>query len=192
MKQNIYDNNQFFQQYEALRAREYNYNNLLEQPSFITLVPNLTNKVVLDIGCGMGDFAAYCIGQGAKEVTGIDISANMITVAKKRHQHKCLTFENIAFEDMPVSNDPVDFVSSSLAFHYIADFQLLIKKISSTLCEGGILLFSIEHPMVTANKGNKNWVSDQEGRLLHFAVDHYQNEGLRTENWLVDHVIKYH
>jgi len=98
----------------------------------------------------MGDFAAYCICQGAKHVTGIDISSNMVANAKKRHIHECLTFEQAAFEDMTLQYGTIDFVSSSLAFHYIADFQLL--KISKALCEGGILLFSLEHPIVTANK----------------------------------------
>lgn len=192
MKQNIYDNNKFFQQYQAIRARENNYNNLLEQPNFFTLIPPLKDKVVLDIGCGMGDFTAYCISQGAKHVTGIDISFNMIANAKERHIHDCLTFEQVAFEDMTVPNGSIDFVSSSLAFHYIADFQLLIKKISTALFEGGILLFSINHPIVAANKGKESWITDQEGNLLHYAVDNYQDEGLRTQNWLVDNVMMYH
>ncbi|MDN4494119.1 class I SAM-dependent methyltransferase [Ureibacillus aquaedulcis] len=192
MKQNIYDNNTFFEKYQEIRARENNYNNLLEQPNFSALIPTLKNKVIMDIGCGMGDFAAYCISQGAKQVTGIDISSNMITNAKKRHIHEGLTFEQAAIEDMTVPNGTIDLVSSSLVFHYIADFQLLIKKISTVLCEDGILLFSLEHPIVTANKGKENWITNEEGDLLHFAVDNYQNEGLRTQNWLVDHVMMYH
>lgn len=192
MKQNIYDNNTFFKKYQEIRARENNYNNLLEQPNFFSLIPTLKKKVVLDIGCGVGDFSAYCISQGAKHVTGVDISSNMIANAKRRHNHECITFELTAIEEMTVPNGTIDFVSSSLAFHYIADFQLLIKKISMALCEGGILLFSLEHPIVTANKGKENWITAKEGNLLHFAVDNYQDEGLRTQNWLVDNVMMYH
>ena len=192
MKQNIYDNDTFFGKYQEIRARENNYNNLLEQLNFFALLPALQNKIVLDIGCGVGDFAAYCIGQGAKQVTGIDISSNMITHAKKRHIHERLSFEQVAFEDMIVPSGTIDFISSSLVFHYIADFQLLIKKISTALCEGGILLFSLEHPTVTANKGKESWITNEEGNYLHFAVDNYQDEGLRTQNWLVDNVIMYH
>lgn len=192
MKQNIYDNNTFFEKYKELRARKNNYNNLLEQPNFFTLIPTVKNKVILDIGCGMGDFAAYCISQGAKHVTGIDISSNMIANAKKRHNYEGLTFEQAAFEDLTILDGTIDFVSSSLAFHYIADFQLLVKKISMALCEEGVLLFSLEHPIVTANKGNESWITNEEGNLLHFAVDNYQNEGLRTQNWIVDNVIMYH
>lgn len=192
MKQNIYDNNEFFRQYEAIRDRKNNYNNLLEQPNFLMLVPKLKDKVVLDIGCGMGDFATYCISQGAKHVTGIDISLNMITAAIKRHKHEHLNFVNTAFEDMNIPNDSIDFISSSLVFHYIEDFQLLIKKISTALNDGGTLLFSIEHPIVTANKGDVDWVTNQDGDLLHFAMDRYQEEGLRTQTWLVDNVMTYH
>ncbi len=192
MKQNIYDNDTFFSKYQEIRARENNYNNLLEQPNFFRLLPTLKNKIVLDIGCGIGDFAAYCISQDAKSVTGIDISSNMIANAKKLHIHEDLYFEQVAFEDMKVSNGTIDFISSSLAFHYIADFQLLIKEISTALCEGGILVFSLEHPIETANMGKENWITNEEGNLLHFAVDNYQNEGLRTLNWLVDNVIMYH
>lgn len=192
MKQNIYDNDQFFQGYEAIRARENNYNNLLEQPNFIALVPNLTDKVVLDIGCGMGDFASYCITNGAKQVTGIDISANMISKAKLRHTHEGLYFKNSAVEDLNIPIGEVDFISSSLAFHYVADFTALMKKISAGLCDEGTLLFSIEHPISTANKGGVDWPVDEAGNLLHFAIDRYQQEGMRTLNWLVDNVIMYH
>lgn len=192
MKQNIYDNDTFFEKYQEIRARKNNYNNLLEQPNFFSLIPSFKNKVVLDIGCGTGDFAAYCISQGANNVTGIDISSNMIAHAKKLHIHEGLTFEQAAFEDMTVTNGTIDFVSSSLAFHYIADFQLLIKKISTALCKGGILLFSLEHPIVTANQGRENWITNKEGDLLYFAVDNYQDEGLRTQNWLVENVMMYH
>ncbi|MFJ8513453.1 class I SAM-dependent methyltransferase [Lysinibacillus xylanilyticus] len=192
MKQNIYDNNTFLR-----NTKKYEHENIiitiyLKLTNLFTLIPPLKNKVVLDIGCGMGDFATYCISQGAKHVTGIDISSNMVANAKKRYIHVCLTFEQATFEDMTVQNGTIDFVSSSLAFHYTADFQLLNKKISKALCERGILLFSLEHPIVTANKGKENWITNHEGNLLHFAVDNYQDEGLRSQNWLVDDVVTYH
>ncbi|WP_107943524.1 class I SAM-dependent methyltransferase [Metasolibacillus sp. FSL H7-0170] len=192
MKQNIYDNNKFFQQYKALRARENNYNNLLEQPYFISLVPEVRGKVVLDIGCGMGDFAATCVQQGAKHVTGIDISANMIATAKSNYTYENLIFKQTAFEDLTVPAASIDFISSSLVFHYMADFQQLIKEISLALKSDGILLFSIEHPIVTANKGNDSWITNQAGDIFHFALDNYQDESLRTQHWFVDNVMTYH
>lgn len=191
MKQNIYDNDTFFTQYEQIRARPYNYNNTLEQPNFLALLPAVADKVVLDISCGAGDFAAYCVKQGAQRVTGIDISAKMIAAAKKHTDDK-LHFEQIAFEDMHVQPESVDIVTSSLAFHYIADFQQLIEKIFVLLRQDGILLFSMEHPISTANKGGEDWIKDEHGQIRYFALDNYQQEGIRKENWLVDGVIMYH
>ena len=192
MKQNIYDNNDFFQQYQEIRARENNYNNLLEQPNFRALVPDITDKNVLDIGCGTGDFAAYCLSQNAAFVTGIDISQNMIYVAKQKYAHLHLQFIQSAFEDIEIATESLDFISSSLAFHYFADIDQLFKKISEALRDNGVILFSMEHPIVTANKGWHEWIVDEQGNRLYFALDHYHEEGLRTQTWLVDEVVTYH
>lgn len=192
MKQNIYDNPEFFQKYKAIRERANNYNNLLEQPNFLRLMPDVKDKVVLDIGCGMGDFAASCIEKGAAQVKGIDISKNMIDLAKSKHVHHQLQFQHIAFEDLQLADGSIDVICSSLAFHYIADFTALVNKIGRALAPNGILLFSIEHPMVTANKGHADWILNQHGQILHYALDHYQEEGKRTHSWLVDDVITYH
>lgn len=192
MKQNIYDDNQFFQAYKVIRDRKNNYNNLLEQPNFKKLVPNLKDNVVLDVGCGMGDFSYYCLTQGAQKVTGIDISSNMIHVANKRYKHEKLTFKTIGLEDLKLEENALDFISSSLALHYIDNFEAVIKKMSRGLKEGGVLLFSIEHPFVTASKGFEDRVYDEEGNLLYFVLDRYHEEGLRTQNWLVENVMTYH
>ncbi|MEK4626835.1 MAG: class I SAM-dependent methyltransferase [Solibacillus sp.] len=192
MRQNIYDNDEFFKKYEAIRARNYNYNNLLEQPGFRANLPDLHGKSVLDIGCGSGDFAAFCLTKGAKNVYGIDISQNMIALANEKYNDIRLNFQQIAFEDAISLAESMDFISSSLAFHYMADFGTVIQKISRALRMEGDLLFSIEHPIMTANKGNADWVEDEEGQLLHYAVDQYQVEGARTQNWLVEDVVMYH
>lgn len=192
MKQNIYDNNDFFQQYQEIRARESNYNNLLEQPNIRSLVPDLTGKSVLDIGCGTGDFAAFCLSQHAAFVTGIDISQNMILAAKQKYSHHQLQFIQSAFEDVTVTKDSVDLISSSLAFHYFADFDQLLNKVSEALRENGVLLFSMEHPIVTANKGGDDWIVDGKGNPIYFALDHYHEEGSRTQTWLVEGVVMYH
>ena len=52
-----------------------------------------------------------------------------------------------------------DFVYSSLAFHYVENFNKLIRDIYNLLNRGGELQFSQEHPIVTATKdtiGGKN------------------------------------
>lgn len=50
MKQNIYDNEAFFNGYSKIRENEYNANNLFEKPALYSLLPDLAGKTVLDLG----------------------------------------------------------------------------------------------------------------------------------------------
>ena len=43
---------------------------------------NMTNKVVLDAGCGTGILSLLCLKEGAKLVVGVDNSKPMIFAAK--------------------------------------------------------------------------------------------------------------
>lgn len=49
-KQNIYDNETFFEGYKELRYREVNANVLFEIPTLLSLLPDLKGKRVLDLG----------------------------------------------------------------------------------------------------------------------------------------------
>ena len=55
MARNIFDNEIFFNNYMELRNGGQNYNELLEQPAMRAHLPELTDKSVLDLGCGYGD-----------------------------------------------------------------------------------------------------------------------------------------
>ena len=192
MKQNVYDQETFYKGYKAIRERAYNYNNLLEQPAMQAVMPDVSGKVVLDIGCGSGDFAAKCVRNGAARVIGIDISANMINDAWSKYKDEGLQFIQVPFEDVELEPASIDSVVSSLAFHYMADLQAVMEKVSMVLRAGGELVFSCEHPIVTANKGGEDWVLDEAGEIRHFAIDRYQEQGLRTQTWIVEGVVTYH
>ena len=51
-KQNIYDNETFFEGYKKIRDNEINANNLFEIPALFSMIPELNGKKVLDLGCG--------------------------------------------------------------------------------------------------------------------------------------------
>jgi ubiquinone/menaquinone biosynthesis C-methylase UbiE len=192
VKQNIYDHPEFFQSYKTLRESELNYNDLLEQPALRDMLPELKHKNVLDVGCGMGDFAMYCVKEQAREVVAIDISKKMIEVAQQKNPHEHIHYVNTALEDIQLKHNEFDVAVSSLALHYIRDYDAVIKKIHSSLKQTGVFVFSIEHPIVTARKDMDNWMVDKKNNTSHYAVDHYQEEGERQQHWYIEGVVKYH
>ena len=190
MKQNIYDNHMFYEQYCQLRQQELNLNNCLEQPAIHSLLPTLTSKHILDLGCGFGTFEQYALPQNPAHITAVDISDNMIRQATDQIQDPRVTFIHQPIEDFRYAGPPFDLVVSSLAFHYIRDFHIITRRIHNWLAPSGQLVFSVEHPILTAL--NSEWQQDSSGNNLHWPIDHYFSEGLRHINWLVDDVHKYH
>lgn len=189
MQQNIYDDPEFFRMYKNLRDSKITYNDFIEQPAIKKLFPELKKLHVLDLGCGFGDLANYLIDNGAAHVTGVDISEKMLAMAGKRSQIRYLQG---SMEEIEFGLNAFDLVVSSLAFHYIEDFAALISKISQWIKPNGYLVFSTEHPVVLANKSQAGWVKDANNNILHWPIDNYGEEGLRTQFWGVDGVIKYH
>lgn len=192
-RQNIFDNETFFDGYKTLRAGATNYNDLLEQPAMRALLPDLNSKAVLDLGCGYGHNCMDFVHQGAESVVGVDISEKMLTVAKSEAAHERIEYKNMSMTDIGQLHKSFDFIYSSLAFHYIKDFDLFAKEMYAVLNPGGVLLFSQEHPIITATlDGNGHFNKDENGTRVSYTFSNYNEPGERQVHWYVDGVIKYH
>lgn len=191
-KQNIYDNEIFFEGYKQLRNRETNANNLFEIPALFSMMPDLTGKRVLDLGCGFGEHCKQFVERGAARVVGIDISTKMLEVAKLENRDPRIEYRNMAMEDIDALEECFDVVISSLAIHYVEDFKGVVEKIYNLLEEGGVFLFSQENPINTCHSGGDRWTRDENGRKLYMNLSNYGVEGERESVWFVDNVEKYH
>lgn len=192
MKQNVYDDPVFYESYINLRDEGKGLNDVLEIPAFRSLLPNLREKAVLDLGCGFGESCKWFVTHGARKVIGLDISDKMITRAKQTFNDERIEYINLPIEDFDFGPDSFDLVLSSLAFHYVADFRHLVDRIFSNLRPGGYMVFSQEHPVATAKKIPNGWVKNEKGTKLHWILDDYSEEGIREQKWFIDGVIKYH
>ena len=193
MRQNIYDDEAFFQGYAELRASPGNLNDLVEQPALRALLPPLAGAAVLDMGCGAGDLSAYCAEQGAGRVVGADLSEKMLGAAREQNAHPNIEYVRAAIEDLSFAPATFDVVVSSFAVHYVQDYAALAAHVSRWLRPGGTFVYSTEHPMTTARKaGEQNWVRDAAGNRLYWPIDDYGAEGERRFRWFVDGVAKYH
>ncbi|NLT96221.1 MAG: class I SAM-dependent methyltransferase [Clostridia bacterium] len=107
-------------------------------------------KVLLDLGCGTG---SICIPLAQKGywVTGIDISAEMLTQAEQKARAAGV---NINFFQQDIRELVLDFqvdivIATFDIFNYIIEKQELIKvfqKIHGILKDGGILIFDVNTP----------------------------------------------
>jgi SAM-dependent methyltransferase len=192
MKQNIYDNMDFYSGYIKMRKEKTGLNDVLEIPHFLSLLPEIKNKLILDLGCGYGELSLMYIKKGARKVVGVDISRNMINFAKEKNCNSKIEFINQSIEDYSFPKSSFDLVLSSLCFHYIKDFQKIIRKIYQSLNLNGYLIFSQEHPFTLAKIQTNGWCKDKNNKKIHWIVDNYHEEGERNHNWIVDNVKKYH
>ena len=191
-KQNIYDNEIFFAGYKAIRDSESNANTLFEIPTLLSLLPDLKDKTVLDLGCGFGEHCRYFADNGAGRVVGIDLSEKMLAIAQKKAGGPQISYFRMAMEDMDQLTEKFDVVVSSLAFHYVQDYAGLVRKIYELLRPEGTLLFSQEHPLASCHSGGERWTRDENGSRLYANLANYGVEGERRLTWFVDGVIKYH
>ena len=190
--QNIYDDNDFFEGYKKLRENPFAANDIVEKPALFSLCPDFIGKTVLDLGCGYGENCREFSRLGAEKVVGIDISEKMLEVATKENTCENVTFQQMSMSDLSAVEGKFDVVLSSLALHYIQNFDKLLHEIHGLLNTGGLLIFSQEHPLTTALKKENYWSRDENGNILHYNLTDYSLPGERKTRWIVDDVIKYH
>lgn len=192
-KQNVYDNQVFFDAFKKIRENETNFNDVIETPIITKMLPDLSGKKVLDIGCGMGQHAKQYADMGALSVLGVDISEKMLAFARENNSAENITFLQLAFEDLEEINDHFDVITSSLAFDYVQDFAELMQKIYALLTNDGKLVFSMSHPISTAYDGVfDRYTRTESGEKLYANLHNYNIEGLRKIKWVVDDYELYH
>lgn len=139
MKENKYDNSDFFSQYSQMSRSVEGLKGAGEWHVLQKMLPDFAGKRVLDLGCGFGWHCVYAIEHGATHVTGIDISEKMLEEAQKRNPSPLIEYQCMAIEDFDFQPDTYDIVISSLTFHYLESFTDICRKINNCLTPGGRL-----------------------------------------------------
>lgn len=191
--QNIYDNEHFYKEYREMREQNLNANELIEIPTIKSMLPEIKGKRILDLGCGNGTMSKYFIDNGASYVLALDISEKMIEEAKEKHSAPNITYNVLGMEKIDTIKEKFDLVFSSLAFHYIEDFDKLTTDINNLLNKNGVLLYSQEHPTALApilDLGMKNRIEINNKR--YYLLNGYNDNGPRAFLWNDCSVDKYH
>jgi SAM-dependent methyltransferase len=190
MTQNIYDDPIFFAGYSQLPRSVDGLAAAPEWPSLQALLPDLHKARVIDLGCGFGWFCRWARQQGAAEVRGVDVSENMLAQARTSTADAAISYLKADLDRLELPTASADLVYSSLAFHYLENLERLLAQIYQALSPGGRLVFSVEHPLLTA-PSRPGWQTEADGRKV-WPIDDYLIEGARRTNWLADGVVKQH
>ena len=176
---NKYDDETFFRKYSEMNRSKYGLEYAGEWESFKKLLPNLENKTILDLGCGYGWHLIYAIKKKAKLAIGIDISKKMLEIAKEKTKN----LKNIELI--------LDSIENLKDIKSLKNFDKTVKDIKLYLNDNSYFLFSVEHPIFTA-EGSEDWIYDSNGDIKHFPIDNYFYEGKRETSFLGEKVLKYH
>lgn len=110
----------------------------------VAFMADVSGKNVLDIACGTGVMFPEYLEAGAKSITGVDLSPEMVRIAREKFSD----FENIetVCEDvLALENDLFDTVVLYNGYPHFLYKESLIKKVSELLVPGG--RFTVAHGM---------------------------------------------
>jgi len=103
----------------------------IQKRMVLKFMGNLQNKPIIDIGCGTGRLSIVLAKNGAK-VTGIDISQEMIKIAKKRYEEN----KNINFARRDIEEFPSEFFKGAVSMRVVWHLEnplKLLKEINRIL-----------------------------------------------------------
>lgn len=108
---------------------------------------DLSDKTILDLGCGDGRFTEYMINKGANNVICLDSHYEVLYVlseySKKVGFRDKITLINCGAEDTPIDPNSVDIIIALGVFYYLGDNQQKgIKSMYNILKKGGMMISS--------------------------------------------------
>ncbi|MBO0869296.1 MAG: class I SAM-dependent methyltransferase [Micromonosporaceae bacterium] len=134
---------------EAYSAETENnlVNAYYERPAMLALAAEVAGRRILDAGCGSGPLSAALRDRGAV-VTGIDASAGMLALARRRLGEQAALHLGDLSDRLPFADGAFDDVVASLVLHYLEDWGPALAEFRRVLRPGGRLIASVDHPIV--------------------------------------------
>ncbi|MCX4437388.1 class I SAM-dependent DNA methyltransferase [Streptomyces mirabilis] len=117
------------------------------RPAMLALAGDVAGRRILDAGCGSGPLSAALRDRGAV-VTGIDASAGMLALARRRLGDDVALHVVDLSDRLPFDDDAFDDVVASLVLHYLEDWGPTLAELRRVLRPGGRLTASVDHPFV--------------------------------------------
>jgi len=118
------------------------YGNLLDQKRYIFALDHIKNLDVLDCASGIGWGSFLMAQSGANKVTGVELSEDAISTARKYYASENLEFFNSAIEDAGFCEASFDAVVSFETIEHVSNPLDFLKKLRSVSKQNATLLLS--------------------------------------------------
>lgn len=144
---------------------------------------NINPKLILDLGCGTGDIA-YLFAKENYDMIGVDISHDMLNIAKENNSHENILYLNQDMREFELYGT-VDVIYSSLdCINYITDkrdLKKVFKLCHNYLNPQGLFIFDIntEHKFKNI-LDNKTYIYDNENAYLIWQSEYDKKRKLCT------------
>jgi SAM-dependent methyltransferase len=101
---------------------------------------------VLEVGCGLGDFAERMSRELDAEVIAVDVSPRMVELTRSRGLHALVADA----ESLPFGNCEFGAVVANWVLHHVPELERGLAEVDRVLMDGGRFVaatFSAEHPL---------------------------------------------
>jgi SAM-dependent methyltransferase len=99
---------------------------------------------VADLGCGTGRTGAWLASRGATAIDGVDVTPEMLAVARERGVFRSLRESDVAATGL--DGGAYDLVTSSLVDEHLADVGPMYREAARLLRDGGAFVHVGFHP----------------------------------------------
>jgi ubiquinone/menaquinone biosynthesis C-methylase UbiE len=106
----------------------------------IDLASIRNNAKILDVGTGTGILVSYLLEKSPLKITAIDISKNMIMVAKEKYKDNRVEF--IVKDVMEFNDKGFDYIFIYSAYPHFNDKEALFKHLLDRLNDGGKIIIA--------------------------------------------------
>ena len=147
---------------------------ILEEPLVRSLLGDVQELSIADIGCGTGRHTLYLLEAGAK-VTATDFVAEMMTQAIEKTKDQDVRFvTHDLTERFPFDNDAFDRILCCLVLEHISDLDSVIGEMARICRPGGFLLISELHPAMYLRRLQARFTDIKTGRKVN--VESYRHQ----------------
>lgn len=129
----------------------------LEQDALLShmldFLGDLSGREVLDAACGEGFLARVLASRGA-QVTGIDCSARLITMAREKDPHHTISYHVADLsQPLPAFARRFDRIGSHLALNDVADHRGFAATLAAVARPGARVVLAFNNPYVSVVRG---------------------------------------